>query len=451
MQRFHFIAIGGSAMHNLAIALKKKGNAISGSDDEIFEPSRSRLAKYGLLPDSEGWDVSRIHQGLDAVILGMHAKKDNPELLAAKEQNIPIYSFPEYLYEHAKNKKRIVVGGSHGKTTTTAMILHVLHALGQEVDYMVGAQLDGFETMVSLSSEAKTMILEGDEYLTSALDPRPKFHVYRPHTAVLTGVAWDHMNVFPTFNDYLEQFRIFIRKVRSGGHIYYNREDNYLKNLMINTADDVDTHSYTLPEYSTRDGMTYIHHRATLYPLQIFGKHNLLNMEAARLICNDLGIDTDDFYTAMASFKGASNRMEKMKESKNLVFFKDFAHAPSKVMATLNAVREQYPNRRLIALFELHTYSSLNKGFLPSYRHSLDAADEAMVFYSPHAIELKKLPYLDEDDVHNAFDKENLQVYTDIEALKQSLNNRELKNTAVLAMSSGNFGGINWEELFGEK
>jgi len=451
MQRFHFIAIGGSAMHNLAIALKKKGNAISGSDDEIFEPSRSRLAKYGLLPDSEGWDVSRIHQGLDAVILGMHAKKDNPELLAAKEQNIPIYSFPEYLYEHAKNKKRIVVGGSHGKTTTTAMILHVLHALGQEVDYMVGAQLDGFETMVSLSSEAKTMILEGDEYLTSALDPRPKFHVYRPHTAVLTGVAWDHMNVFPTFNDYLEQFRIFIRKVRSGGHIYYNREDNYLKNLMINTADDVDTHSYTLPEYSTRDGMTYIHHRATLYPLQIFGKHNLLNMEAARLICNDLGIDTDDFYTAMASFKGASNRMEKMKESKNLVFFKDFAHAPSKVMATLNAVREQYPNRRLIALFELHTYSSLNKDFLPSYRHSLDAADEAMVFYSPHAIELKKLPYLDEDDVHNAFDKENLKVYTDIEALKQSLNNRELKNTAVLAMSSGNFGGINWEELFGEK
>lgn len=449
MQRFHFIAIGGSAMHNLAIALKKKGNVITGSDDEIFEPSRSRLIKYGLLPNSEGWDTSRIHQKLDAVILGMHAKKNNPELVAAKEQNIPIFSFPEYLYEHAKNKKRIVIGGSHGKTTTTAMVLHVLHELGQEIDYMVGAQLDGFETMVSLSSEAKTMILEGDEYLTSALDPRPKFHVYRPHTAVITGIAWDHMNVFPTFNNYLEQFRIFIRKVQSGGNIYYNREDNYLRNMMINASDDIDTYSYTLPEYSTRNGMTYIHHGITLYPLQIFGKHNLLNMEAARLICKDLGINSDDFYTAMASFKGASKRMEKIKESKNLVFFKDFAHAPSKVRATLDAVREQYPDHRLIALFELHTYSSLNKDFLPNYHGTLDAADEAMIFYSPHAIELKKLPYLDEDDVHNAFDKENLKVYTDIEALKQALNHLELKNTAVLAMTSGNFGGIKWEELFG--
>ncbi len=451
MQRFHFIAIGGSAMHNLAIALKKKGNVITGSDDEIFEPSRSRLIKYDLLPGKEGWDASRIHQNLDAVILGMHAKKNNPELLAAKKQNIPIFSFPEYLYEHAKNKKRIVIGGSHGKTTTTAMVLHVLHESGQAIDYMVGAQLDGFETMVSLSSIAKTMILEGDEYLTSALDPRPKFHVYRPHTAVITGIAWDHMNVFPTFNNYLEQFRIFIRKVQSGGHIYYNREDNYLRDMMINASDDIDTYSYTLPEYSTRNGMTYVHHGITLYPLQIFGKHNLLNMEAARLICKELGINSDDFYTAMESFKGASKRMEKIKESKKLVFFKDFAHAPSKVTATLNAIREQYPDRRLIALFELHTYSSLNKEFLPNYRGTLDAADEAMVFYSPHAIKLKQLPHLNEDEVYKAFDKENLQVFTDVEVLKQTLNHLEQKNTAVLAMSSGNFGGINWEELFREK
>lgn len=438
-------------MHNLAIALKKKGNVITGSDDEIFEPSRSRLMKYGLLPRREGWDVSHIHQNLDAVILGMHAKKDNPELLAAKEQNIPIFSFPEYLYEHAKNKKRIVIGGSHGKTTTTAMILHVLHELGQEIDYMVGAQLEGFETMVSLSADAKTMILEGDEYLTSALDPRPKFHVYRPHTAVLTGIAWDHMNVFPTFNTYLEQFRIFIRKVQSGGHIYYNRDDNYLRELMINASDDIDTHSYTLPGYSARNGMTYIHHGNTLYPLQIFGKHNLLNMEAARFVCNDLGINTDDFYSAMESFKGASNRMEKIQESKDLVLFKDFAHAPSKVMATLNAVRERYPDRRLIALFELHTYSSLNKDFLPNYRRSLDAADEAMVFYSPHAIRLKQLPHLDEDEVRKAFAKDNLQVCTDVEQLKQALNRLDYRNSAVLAMSSGNFGGINWEELFSGK
>ena len=448
MQRIHFIAIGGSAMHNLAITLHKKGYDITGSDDEIFEPSRSRLNKYGLLPAKEGWHVDKIHNHLDGVIVGMHAKPGNPELKAATEKNLPVFSFPEYLYEHSRNKKRIVIGGSHGKTTTTAMILHVLYHLGIKTDYMVGAQLDGFETMVSLSSDAESMILEGDEYLTSPLDPRPKFHVYRPHTAVITGIAWDHMNVFPTFENYLEQFRIFIRNIKAGGRLFYCSEDPHLKNLMNNASDDIDTRGYSLPEYSNREGVTHIHHGTTSYPMKIFGRHNLLNMEAARLVCESQGVSSPDFYNAMKSFNGASNRLEKVKETNDFVLFKDFAHAPSKVKATLNAVRERYPDRKLIALFELHTYSSLSKNFLPNYKETMDEADMALAYYNPHTLSLKRLPDLSKNEIKKSFGRKDLQVYTDISDMKQFLTTQDYHNSAVLVMSSGNFGGVDWNKIF---
>ncbi|MCF8232691.1 MAG: peptidoglycan synthetase [Bacteroidales bacterium] len=443
MQRIHFIAIGGSAMHNLAIALHKKGYEITGSDDEIFEPSRSRLSRYNLLPPEEGWRPERIHNNLDAVLVGMHAKKDNPELRAARQKNLPVFSFPEYLYEHAKNKKRIVIGGSHGKTTNTAMILHVLHALDKPCDFMVGAQLEGFETMVSLSSEADIMILEGDEYLTSPLDARPKFHVYKPHTAVITGIAWDHMNVFPTFENYLEQFRLFIRQIDSGGSLFYCREDEHLPHLVENTPGPAQIESYSLPPHFIEDGVTYLETSSGNYPLKIFGRHNLLNMEAARLVCDDLGINDSDFYHSISTFGGASHRLEKVHESEDFVLYRDFAHAPSKVKATLQSVREQYPSRKLVAVFELHTYSSLNKSFLPQYQGTMDEADIAAVFFNPHTLELKRLPALGNYEVKKAFDRSDLQVFTDSDALRRFLKQPDYHNAAVLIMSSGNLGGIN--------
>lgn len=449
MQRIHFIAIGGSAMHNLAIALHQKGYHITGSDDEIFEPSRSRLAQYGLLPETEGWDAARIRDELDAVIVGMHAKKDNPELQEARRKNIALYSFPEYLFNHSKNKKRVVVGGSHGKTTTTAMILHVLHKMGINADYMVGAQLEGFETMVSLSDEASIMILEGDEYLTSPLDPRPKFHVYKPHTAVITGIAWDHMNVFPTFENYLEQFRIFIQKIQRGGRLIYTSDDKNLRQMIAPAPNHLEVSPYDLPRYEISDGITIIHFEKKTYPMEVFGKHNLRNMEAARLVCRDIGISGHQFWQAMQSFKGASRRLEKVFENDDSVVFRDFAHAPSKVAATLEAVRNQYPDRKVIACFELHTYSSLNKDFLPQYQNTLNEADTAVVFYTPHTLEIKRLPALQPEEVIHAFGRSDLKVLTTPLSLRSLLHTINTHNSVILIMSSGDFGGINWLKELG--
>lgn len=449
MQRIHFIAIGGSAMHNLAIALHKKGYHITGSDDEIFEPSRSRLAQYGLLPETEGWDAAGIRDELDAVIVGMHAKKDNPELLEARRQNLPIYSFPEYLYDHSKNKKRVVIGGSHGKTTTTAMILHVLHQMGIKADYMVGAQLEGFDTMVSLSDEASIMILEGDEYLTSPLDPRPKFHVYQPHTAVITGIAWDHMNVFPTFENYLEQFRVFIQKIATNGRLIYAGTDAHLSQLAAEAPNHLQTDAYDLPDFVIRNGTTVIRYGNNEYPIHVFGDHNLMNMEAARRVCADLEIASKDYWEAVQSFKGASRRLEKVFENDDSVLFRDFAHAPSKVSATLQAVRYQYPGRKVIVFLELHTFSSLNKNFLPQYRNTLKEADLAAVFYTPHTLQLKRLPALEPEEVIHAFRRSDLKVLTDIPALRSFIQTIDAHNTAILIMSSGNFGGITWSKELG--
>jgi UDP-N-acetylmuramate: L-alanyl-gamma-D-glutamyl-meso-diaminopimelate ligase len=409
----HFIAIGGSAMHNLAIALHKKGDTVTGSDDEIFEPSKSRLARFNLLPSREGWDEDKIHEGLDAVILGMHAKADNPELLKAEKLGLRIFSYPEYLYEQSKEKTRIVIGGSHGKTTITAMILHVVRDYGPDCDYMVGARLEGYDVMVKFSEEARCMILEGDEYLTSPIDRRPKFHLYKPDIALLSGIAWDHINVFPTFENYIEQFKIFTGTISKGGTLIYCQEDVELLRISQESRPDIRKIPYALPGYKVRSGITRICYQDQEFPLQIFGKHNLLNLDGARLVCNTLGITDEQFYTSIQSFRGASGRLERIAGDDDTVIFRDFAHSPSKLMATINAVKEQYPEKKLVACMELHTFSSLSPEFLDHYRGCMDVADRPIVYFSPQAIQLKRLPPLSVAQVKEGFANNNLEVFTD--------------------------------------
>ena len=386
----HFIAIGGSAMHNLAIALHNKGYHVTGSDDTIHDPSKSRLEIKGLLPEAFGWFPEKITQDLDVIILGMHAKQDNPELLKAQDMGLKIYSYPEFLYEQSKDKTRVVIGGSHGKTTITSMILHVLAYHDREVDYMVGAQLEGFETMVHLTTENEFMVLEGDEYLSSPIDRRPKFHLYKPNIALLSGIAWDHINVFPTFEGYVEQFRIFTDSLTNGGIMVYNEEDIIVKEVVESSTHPIKKYPYNTPTYEIEDGITAIDTPDGMMPLEIFGDHNLQNLAGAKWICQHMGIDEDDFYEAIASFTGASKRLEKIAENKQTVIFKDFAHSPSKVKATTEAVKKQYAQREVIACLELHTYSSLNAEFLSEYQGALDLADKAVVFYSPHAVKIKQ-------------------------------------------------------------
>ncbi len=445
--RVHFIAIGGSAMHNLAIALHQKGYQVTGSDDAIFEPSKSRLAKYGLLPSATGWNAEKITTALDAVILGMHAKADNPELLKAQELGVEIYSYPEYLYEQSKLKSRVVIGGSHGKTTITSMILHVLHYHNKEVDYMVGAQLEGFETMVHLTEQNDFMVLEGDEYLSSPIDLRPKFHLYKPNIALLSGIAWDHINVFKTLADYEEQFKIFIDQITPGGILIYNEEDPTVKRLAEATENQIRKIPYKTPEYTVENGETFIETNEGPLPLEIFGAHNLSNLAGAKWICQNMAIDEDDFYEAIASFKGASKRLEKIAEASNAIAYKDFAHSPSKVSATTTAVKNQFPNRNLVACLELHTYSSLNAEFLKQYKGALNAADEAIVFYSPEALAIKKMEPISEQQIKEAFVNNNLQVFTDSKAFKDFLFAQNFNNKTLLLMSSGNYGGLDFDQV----
>ena len=395
----HFIAIGGAAMHNLALALHHKGMQVTGSDDTIFEPSKSRLNAAGLLPTSFGWFSEKITKNLDAVVLGMHAKQDNPELLKAQELGLKIYSYPEFLYEQSKHKTRVVIGGSHGKTTITAMILHVLNYHDIEVDYMVGAQLEGFDVMVKLTDDADFMVLEGDEYLSSPIDRRPKFHLYQPNIALLSGIAWDHINVFPTFENYLDQFKIFVDSITVGGSISYNTEDPHVKSIVEDSENQIRKFPYQTPEHTIEEGVTYLDTEEGPLPLEVFGAHNLNNLAGSKWICQQMGVDQDDFYEAISSFSGASKRLEKVAENTSCVVYKDFAHSPSKVKATTEAVKSQYPNRPLVACLELHTYSSLNTTFLEQYKGTLDAADTAVVFYSPQAVEIKKLDSVSETQI----------------------------------------------------
>jgi UDP-N-acetylmuramate: L-alanyl-gamma-D-glutamyl-meso-diaminopimelate ligase len=445
--KVHFIAIGGSAMHNLAIALHKKGYLVSGSDDEIFEPSKGRLKKYGLLPAKEGWDEDNINSGLDAVILGMHAKADNPELLKAEKLGLKIFSYPEFLFEQAKNKKRVVIGGSHGKTTITAMILHVLRENNMDCDYMVGAQLEGFEVMVKLSEEAPVMIFEGDEYLTSPIDRRPKFHLYMPDIALLSGIAWDHINVFPTFENYVEQFTTFIRLITPGGKLIYCSEDDELRKICPSSRSDIELLPYSYVDHFIRDGKTIVQYNDNNIPIELFGKHNLLNMNGARIVCNQLGIDDDHFYKAISSFKGASKRLELVKKNDQTSVFKDFAHSPSKLQATIKAVKEQFPGRKLVACMELHTYSSLSKTFLSHYHGTMDLADAAIVYFNTHAIQIKKLQPISEKEIMDGFSNQKLEIFNDSKLLWDRLISDNWKNKNLLMMSSGDFDGMDLSGL----
>ena len=434
MTHIHFIAIGGAAMHNLALAVASKaGYRVTGSDDEIFDPALTHLREAGLLPDEMGWHPERITPDIDAIILGMHAREDNPELVRARELGIKIYSFPEYLYEQTKDKIRIVVGGSHGKTTTTSMILYVLARLGIEADYMVGAQIEGFERMVRLSDTAKYAVFEGDEYLTSPLDLRSKFLWYHPHVAILTGIAWDHINVFPTFPEYVDTFRKFVDSFEPDGSFIYYKGDENLKHIAEGARKDI-----TCIPYDAYEGSV---------PMQVFGRHNMQNLQAAMLACHCIGVAPDDFYREISTFTGASNRLEKIAETADSVAYKDFAHSPSKLKATINAVRERYPEKKLIACMELHTFSSLMADFLPQYKGCMAEADIAYVYFNPKVIEHKRLTPITAEEVREAFGTKNVEVFTESEALQKQLKSLSYENTALLMMSSGTFDGINVKEF----
>lgn len=424
-------------MHNMALALHSMGYKVSGSDDEIFEPALSRLKDKGLLPEKFGWDDSRISPDVDFIILGMHARADNPELIKAKSLGLKIYSFPEYVYEHSKNKTRIVVGGSHGKTSTTAMIMHVLHQKIIEFDYLVGSQLEGFERMVKLS-HAPIVVIEGDEYLTSALDLKPKFHWYKPHTAILTGIAWDHINVFPTYEFYVEQFRIFIDSIEPNGTLIYCSEDKDLTNLAIKAK--CKALPYDVPEHSIKNGTTTIHANGKDYPLQVFGKHNLLNLQAAMMACKTVGVNETDFWKAISNFTGAAKRLEKIKDTDKIKIFRDFAHSPSKLKATVKAAIEQFEGFKIIGVFELHTFSSLNADFLKEYKDTMKGLDTAIVYYNSHVFELKKMEMLSPDFVAGEFG--NVKVINNNNELRETIKSKLTGKDVLLLMSSGNFDGM---------
>ncbi len=449
MKRVHFIAIGGSAMHNLAIALNQQGFDVSGSDDEIFEPSRSRLENLGLLPTRMGWHAEDITPKLDAVILGMHARADNPELKRAQELGIPVFSYPAYFYEQTRSKTRVVIGGSHGKTTITSMIVHVLRAAGTDFDYLVGAQLEGFDCMVRLGAKSSVAVIEGDEYLASTLEPVPKFHLYKPNIALISGIAWDHINVFKTFESYVEQFATFIDLIEPGGKLIYCAEDPEVVRLAEERKDrkDVAHVPYGVPAHVIRNGITSLVTSQGEVQLKVFGKHNLMNMEGARHVCHQLGIGDREFYAAITSFTGAAKRLEKLAEHGGKVVYKDFAHSPSKLKATVDAVREQFPGRKLTACMELHTFSSLSENFLDQYAGCLDAADNALVFYDPHAVQLKRLPPVALDRIRNAFQRDDLKVLTTPIALMGAVREGMGEDGVLLMMSSGNFGGLDLEAL----
>ncbi len=447
MKRIHFIAIGGSAMHNLALALLQKGYEVSGSDDALFEPSKSRLEKAGILPKDMGWFPEKITSNLDAVILGMHAKKDNPELIKAQELGISIYSYPEFLYQQSQGKTRVVIAGSHGKTSVTAMVLHVLNYHAIEVDFMVGAQLEGFDTMVHLTEENDFILIEGDEYLSSPIDLKSKFLWYKPHLTLITGIAWDHVNVFPTEEDYIHQFEKYIDSIVPGGTVVYNEEDKILTDKVKASENTIRKEPYTSLPHFISEGITYLETEEGDLPLEIFGAHNIANLSGAKWICQLMGVDEMGFFEAITSFKGAAKRLQKEAEGNNAFLFKDFAHAPSKVTATALAVADQFTSLKKVFCLELHTYSSLNPDFIGHYLGSMDAADVGIVYFDPAALKIKKLPAITPAQIKEAFGKENLYVFDDPKAFETFLLQQSFRETVVLMMSSGNYGGLDWETL----
>jgi len=445
--RVHFIAIGGSIMHNLAIALSNKGFLVSGSDDFIYEPSRSNLAKYNLLPDQLGWYPEKITEEINAVVLGMHAKADNPELLKAQELDIPIYSYPAYIYEQARDKVRVVIAGSHGKTTITSMMMHVLKEVGKEFDYVVGAKIDGFDAMVRITKDAPLIIIEGDEYLASAIDRQPKFLLYHANIALISGIAWDHINVFPTYDDYVEQFRLFIESVEDKGTLVYNKEDKEVQRLVSANNSNINKHGYKSPEFSINKGVSYLNTPKGEIPLQVFGKHNLSNLAGALAVCEWLGVSRDAFYDVIGKFKGAARRLEYVADHDGSVVYKDFAHSPSKVRASISAVKEQYPQSELIAIVELHTFSSLNEAFLKEYQDTMQQADQAIVFIDQNSFKQKNIKPIEALTIKKAFNRQDLFYFNDIDALQLYIEKLDHHGKNLLFMSSGNFGGMNLVNL----
>ncbi len=440
--KIHIIAIGGSAMHNLAIALKEKGYEITGSDDEIFEPSYSRLKKHGLLPEKPGWYPRKITSDIDAVILGMHATEDNPELLRARQLWLKIYSYPEYLYNQTIDKKRVVIAGSHGKTTITSMIMHVLKHCERDFDFMSGASIEGFDTMVHLSDTSTLAVFEGDEYLSSALDKRPKFHLYIPHIALISGIAWDHVNVFPDFDSYKRQFSEFIEHMEPSGTLYYYEGDPVLKNLVERSLNNIDIIPYNEHLHMIRDHYSYLLTQSGSYKFHLLGKHNLQNVEGARLICKQLEVSDVDFYKAISTFHGASKRLQAIHSTENSTVYMDFAHAPSKVKATIEALKTHYPERKLNVCLELHTYSSLNKNFIGEYHNTLASAAQAAIFYNPETVKHKRLEKISAKEIKKAFGRDDIEVITDTSELSGWVKKLKLPDSNLLFMSSGNFGGL---------
>ncbi len=444
--KVHLIAIGGAVMHNMALALQEKGFEVSGSDDEIFDPAKSRLEKHGILPEKWGWFPDKITNDIDIIILGMHAGIDNPELLKAQELGLSIYSFPEYLYENCKNKIRVVIGGSHGKTTTTSMVMHVLKSEGYDFDYMVGAHIEGFDKMVRLSNSAKIAIFEGDEYLSSPIDRRPKFHLYKPHIASISGIAWDHINVFPTFENYIEQFAEFTDKIEHGGKLFIYKNDENLVRIASSVRKDIEVATFCEHRHTIKNGNTFLLQNTHEWPLQVFGTHNLENISVAKLICNQLEISDEKFYKAIGQFKGASKRLQLLKGNEHSQVFLDFAHSPSKLKATTSAVKEQFPDRELIACMELHTFSSLSNNFLVQYKNSMEKADRAVVYFDKHSLQHKKLKDISPDQVRQAFGADT-EVINQVEVFRDFVSSLDIKNKTLLLMSSGNFSGINFTDL----
>lgn len=445
--QLHFIAIGGSAMHSLALAMHRLGHRVTGSDDAIFDPSKTKLEQANLLPDTLGWHPEKLNNEIDVVLLGMHAKADNPELIMAQALGLKIQSYPEFLASMCKEKSTVVVAGSHGKTTITAMVLHVLNYHGVSTDFMIGAPVPAVTETLSISDENDFILLEGDEYLSSAIDSQPKFLWYKPEIALISGIAWDHVNVFPTFEDYISQFEKFIYSIVEGGVLFYNEEDKELKSLVENCSHPVKKIPYGTPEHTVDNGITYLNTSEGSLPLSVFGTHNLMNLAGARWISQLMGVDVSDFYEAIPSFTGAAKRMERLAKGKTAILFKDFAHAPSKVSASAKAVKSQFSRHKIKVCLELHTYSSLDATFIKQYKDSLTAADEAIVFYDPEALKIKNRAPIDPDAIKKAFNHSSIEVITEAKVLQKELFEQEYVNYLLVMMSSGNFGDLDWEKL----
>ena len=440
--RVHFIAIGGSVMHNLAITLKQLGYEVSGSDDKIYDPSKSRLEKYNLLPENLGWFPELIDKEIDFIVLGMHAKKDNPELLKALDLDCKIYSYPELIFEFSKSKTRITIGGSHGKTTVSSMILHVLDFYDIKVDYLLGAQIEGFENMVHITDDNEFILIEGDEYLSSPIDNSPKFHKYNSNIAVITGIAWDHINVFPSFENYISQFEKFIETITDGGVLVFNELDELVLDIVNKSEKTIRKIGYGKPNFEIVDGVTYVKTSEGDVPLKVFGDHNLSNLSAAKQICALMGVFDDEFFAAIASFKGASKRLETIYRDNNKIIIKDFAHSPSKLKATIDAVKNQFSNKNIIAVYELHTYSSFNQKFIKEYLNSMSSADKKIVYYDDEVLKIRSEFKINEKIIKDSFGSDDLIVISKKSMLEQSISKINLYNTVLLMMSSGNFSSI---------